>query len=140
MIKDIVVNLPVGAKHDVAMDFAISVAGRFEAHLAAVAFAYEPVVPGSVFDGVVENIAQAARNQAATAAQAAIDKFEQAARRQGVSAEPHRISTGLDAAAGLFGRSLGAPTCRLLPSPSPVRPGWTVSSWRRRCSNQGGRS
>ena len=104
MIKDIVVNLPVGAKHEVAMDFAVSVASGFEAHLAAIAFAYEPVVPGSVFDGVVENLAQAARNQAATAAQAAIDKFEQAARRQGLSAESHRISTGLDAAAGLFSR------------------------------------
>jgi nucleotide-binding universal stress UspA family protein len=52
--------------------------------------------------GLRENIAQAARSQAATAAQAAIDKFEQAARRQGLSAESHRISAGLDASAGLF--------------------------------------
>jgi len=104
MIKDIVVNLPVGAKHDVASDFAVSVARAFEAHLAAVAFAYDPVVPGSLFDGAVAGIIQAARAEAEQAAQAAIAKFEDAARRNGLSAESGRLGSGFAGAADLFAR------------------------------------
>ena len=37
MIKDIIVNLTVDASHDVAADYAISVARAFEAHLAGIA-------------------------------------------------------------------------------------------------------
>ena len=40
MITDIVVNLPVAKKRDVASEFAISLASQFEAHLSAVAFSY----------------------------------------------------------------------------------------------------
>ena len=48
MIKDIVVNLPVDTKHDVTTDFAASMAGAFNAHLAAIAFVHRPIVPGSL--------------------------------------------------------------------------------------------
>ena len=51
MIKDIVVNLGLGA-HDPAGDFAISVAEAFEAHVLGVAFVYDPVIPGSVMGGI----------------------------------------------------------------------------------------
>jgi nucleotide-binding universal stress UspA family protein len=104
MIKDIVLNLSVGAKHDVAADFAVSVASAFEAHLAAVAFVYEPIVPGSVFDGTVAGIIQAQRAEVEKAAQAAIATFEQAARRNGLSAEPRLLETGLAGAGDLFAR------------------------------------
>ncbi|MEA2951249.1 MAG: hypothetical protein QOJ96_769, partial [Alphaproteobacteria bacterium] len=39
MLKDIVVNLTVGAARDPAADYAISIAKTFSAHLAGVAFA-----------------------------------------------------------------------------------------------------
>jgi nucleotide-binding universal stress UspA family protein len=104
MIKDIVVNLSVGANHDVAADFALSVAGAFEAHLAAVAFVYEPVVPGSLFDGTVAGIIQAQRAEVEKAAQEAVTRFEEAARRNGLSAESRLLETGLAGAGDLFGR------------------------------------
>ena len=104
MIKDIVVNLSVGAKHDVAADFAVSVAGAFEAHLAAVAFVYEPMVPGSLFDGTVVGIIQAQLAEAQKAAQAAIATFEESARRNGLSTESRLLETGLAGAGDLFGR------------------------------------
>ena len=45
MIKDIVVNLPVGKSADVATSFAISLAAKFSAHLTGIAFRYEPLIP-----------------------------------------------------------------------------------------------
>ena len=45
MIKDIVLALEVGASRDAACDFAISVSAAFNAHLAAIGFAYEPTLP-----------------------------------------------------------------------------------------------
>ena len=43
MIKDAVVNLPVGNSKTRVVDFAVSVASTFDAHLAGVAFVYESV-------------------------------------------------------------------------------------------------
>jgi hypothetical protein len=47
MIKDIVVNLNVGAKATPAGDYAISVAAAFDAHLTGIAFLHDPIVPVS---------------------------------------------------------------------------------------------
>ena len=43
MIKDILVNASVTSSHDVAIDFAVSIATAFEAHIVATAFVYDPV-------------------------------------------------------------------------------------------------
>ena len=47
MIKDIVVNLGLGAR-DPAGDYAISIAETFGAHVLGVAVSYEPVIPGTI--------------------------------------------------------------------------------------------
>ena len=44
MIKDIVVNLNVGAKANRASDYAISVAAALDAHLTGIIFLYGPIV------------------------------------------------------------------------------------------------
>jgi len=49
MVKDIIANLDVDSSRDVTADYAISIARAFGAHVSAVAFAYEVVVPGSIF-------------------------------------------------------------------------------------------
>jgi hypothetical protein len=46
MIKELIVNLTVGADRDVAANYAISVASTFGGHLSGIGFAYEAVVPG----------------------------------------------------------------------------------------------
>jgi len=104
MIKDIVVNLSVGARHDVATDFAVSMAGAFDAHLAAIAFAYEPVAPGSLFHSVVAEVVQTQRAEAKKAAQAAIKRFEEATRHNRLSAESRSFDASFAGAAELFGR------------------------------------
>ena len=45
MIKDAVVNLPVGNSKTRVVDFAVSVASTFDAHLAGVAFVYDLFAP-----------------------------------------------------------------------------------------------
>ena len=52
MIKDILVNLPVGQLSDNAVNYAVSVAVVFDAHLTGVAFVDEPFVPGTVFRAI----------------------------------------------------------------------------------------
>ncbi|MFZ0421796.1 MAG: universal stress protein [Xanthobacteraceae bacterium] len=104
MIKDIVVNLSVTGGGGPAGDYAVSIASALEAHLAAIAFVYDPIVPisgtGYIPPEVIET--QQADNEAA--AKAAIDRFAEASRRAGLSAEPLTLSASLAGAGDQFGR------------------------------------
>ena len=104
MIKDLVVNLTVEAARDPAADFAVSIAAAFQAHIAAVAFAFDPVVTPAVLDGLSSTWVDAQRDEFRAAAKAAIDRFEAAARREGLSAEHRFFETSLGDAIALFGR------------------------------------
>ena len=106
MMKDILVSLPVGpTSSDAAVDYAISVATCFDAHLAGIALTYEPYVPGSVFNGVAADIVASYRAQIEKAGKAAVAKFEAAARRAGVSAQSHQLKTELAGIDELFAKT-----------------------------------
>ena len=47
MIKDVIVNLSVGAKANSASDYAISLAAALNAHLTGIIFLYGPTMPVS---------------------------------------------------------------------------------------------
>jgi nucleotide-binding universal stress UspA family protein len=104
MIKDIVVNLSVTKAGGTAGDYAVSVAGALDAHIAGIAFVYDPIVPisgtGYIPAEVIET--QQADNEAA--AKSAIDRFAEATRRAGLSAEPLTIPASLAGAGDQFGR------------------------------------
>jgi hypothetical protein len=104
VIKDLVVNLTVGADRDPAAQFAVSIAATFEAHIAGIAFAYDPVITPTVMDGLSAAWVDTQRAENQAAAQEAIDRFEAAAKREGLSAEHRIIETSLGGAANLFGR------------------------------------
>jgi nucleotide-binding universal stress UspA family protein len=104
VIKDLVVNLTVGADRDAAAQFAVSIAQAFEAHIAGIAFAFDPIITPTVMDGLSAAWVDTQRIENRDAAQAAIDRFEAAAARQGLSAEHRLIEASLGGAAGLFGR------------------------------------
>ena len=104
MIKDLAVNLTVGADRDPAAQFAVSIAAAFEAHIAGIAFAYDPVIAPTVMDGLSAGWVDAQRAENQAAAQAAVDRFEAAAKREGLSAEHRIIEASLGKAASLFGR------------------------------------
>src|SRR5215470_14979772 len=102
MIKDIVVKLSPSPS-DRAGAYAISLAAAFEAHVTAIAFAYEPEIlpdpsgPGSRrFMRIREE-----NEQAASAAAAA---FEKQAADAGVAASARAVTTTLSGGYDLFGR------------------------------------
>lgn len=102
MIKDILVNLSVGSKNSAAADYAVSMAAAFEAHLTGVAFAYQPVDVGSVFDGASSAVIATFREQNEAAANASLAKFNDAARRNALSTESHLLSASTGGAADRF--------------------------------------
>jgi hypothetical protein len=104
MIKDILVNLATGSKRDVAADFAISVAAALDAHLVGVAFAHEPIVPGTIFDGVSASVVAAYRTESKNSAKAAAERFEKSARGAALSVESRVIGASIEGAAEIFGR------------------------------------
>jgi nucleotide-binding universal stress UspA family protein len=103
MVKDIVVNLGLGAR-DPTCDYAISVAEAFEAHVLGVAVAYEPVIPGTVFGGIPPEIIDGQRREADNKARAAVSRFDQAAKRAGLSSETRILRATIAETADQLGR------------------------------------
>jgi nucleotide-binding universal stress UspA family protein len=105
MIKDIVVNLSVGrGDASPAGDYAVSVASAFGAHLAGVAFVYDPIVPISGTGYVPPEVIDTQQADSEAGAKAAVDRFNEATRHAGLSAEPLRFSASLAGAGDQFGR------------------------------------
>jgi nucleotide-binding universal stress UspA family protein len=104
MIKDILVNLAVGEKAGPAGDYAISVAAACDAHLAGLAFRYDPVVPISGAGYVPAEVIQMQEIDNEKATKTAIDRFMAASQRAGVSAEPLTLSASVAGVGDQFGR------------------------------------
>ena len=102
MIKDLVVSLSVGASRDAAGPYAISVAEAFGAHVAGVAFSYEPVIPPTIMGTIPAAFVESQRDENDRAANDARAKFDEAARRAGVSSESRTLSASLAGSADRF--------------------------------------
>jgi len=104
MVKDIVVNLSVREDGGNVGDYAVSVADALGAHIAGIAFLYDPIVPISGTGYIPAEIidTQVADNQ--DAAKAAIDRFNAATARTSVSAETVTLSASAAGAGDQFAR------------------------------------
>ena len=91
MFKDILVRLDEGASHNIATNFALSIAHRFDAHVAGVAFAYEPVTPGTLMSGMPATLYEESRIECEKQAKAAVAIFENAARNASVPYSTHMV-------------------------------------------------
>ncbi|MFA6264738.1 MAG: universal stress protein [Pseudolabrys sp.] len=103
MIKDIIVNLGLGAA-DPAGEFAVSLGEAFEAHVAGIAVAYEPIIPGAVMGGIPPEFIESQRTEADKKAKAAVARFEASAKRSGLSAETRILSSSVSGAADQFAK------------------------------------
>ena len=101
MIKDIVVNLNVGAKASPASDFAISVAAAFDAHLTGIAFLHDPIAPVSGAGHVPAEVIVTQQDYQA-AVRAARERFTAASARAGVTAKPLTLSASMVSAGHQF--------------------------------------
>jgi nucleotide-binding universal stress UspA family protein len=104
MIKDIVVNLGVGEKTNPASEYAISVAAATEAHLTGIAFLYDPIVPISGAGYIPGDVIETQERESRAAAQTAIDRFNAATDRAGISADSLTVSASLSGVGDMFSR------------------------------------
>lgn len=102
MLKDLVVNLSVDGR-DVAGPFAISIAETFGAHAAGVAFSYDPIIPPTVLGGIPAAYIDQQREENDKSANEAVERFDEAARRAGLSFESRAIGGSVAGAAESFG-------------------------------------
>jgi nucleotide-binding universal stress UspA family protein len=122
VIKDLVVNLPVGHKPLGVVDYAVSIADTFRAHIAGVAFAYEPVVAPAIMGGVPADWIDAQRIESNRIAEAAIAGFETTAQRVGVSAEHRVLPATVAGAAEMFARAARRFDLAVVGQTEPDRP------------------
>jgi nucleotide-binding universal stress UspA family protein len=105
MFKDIVVHLSTRTPNDATIDYAVSVAGAFEAHLTGIGFVLDPFVPPTMGIGDVGladwTDEERAREQAAAAA--AIARFEKACGQGGVAFESRSLAASFAGAGEMFG-------------------------------------
>jgi nucleotide-binding universal stress UspA family protein len=101
MVKDAIVTLTGGSEF--TANYAISLASAFRAHIAGVAFIYEPVIPADILDDV-SSIIDIQRQENSTAAKTAARRFEEAAGAAGVSFETRLVDASASGAPDLFGR------------------------------------
>ena len=101
MIKDILANLGLGS--EVAGNVAIAVAQKFDAAVLGVAPAYEPLVPGTILEGMAADILSLEWQKFEKLAQDAMARFDTAARRAGVSANSLKIGASIDGYATQIG-------------------------------------
>ena len=87
MIKDLIVNLSIDGTDSETVDYAISCARTFDAHLAAVAFAYEAVPAAMLGNDALPELFEQMQKEAEDSAKAAVAKFEEATRGSGLSFE-----------------------------------------------------
>ena len=122
MIKDIVVNLPIGASRDAAISFAAFTAARLGAHLTGIAFVYEPLLPVMVGMYRTPAIIESQRAENARIAQDAVVKFEEAVRLAGISAESHKIETPVTDAPAVLARMARRFDLTVIAQPEPEQP------------------
>jgi nucleotide-binding universal stress UspA family protein len=104
MIKDIVVNLSVTKGGGPAGSYAVSIASALNAHLAGVAFVYDPIVPVSATGYIPAEVIERQQADNEGFAKAAVNGFGEAAKRAGISAEPLTINASLAGAGEHFAR------------------------------------
>ena len=123
MIKDIAANLSLRDSPDVAMDFAVSVAAAFNAHLAGIAFIYEPIIPVMIdMYGIPPDVIESQRVENERAARAAVARLDEASRSAGVAAEAHMLDAAVATAPGVFARLARRFDLSILGQPEPEQP------------------
>jgi nucleotide-binding universal stress UspA family protein len=104
MIKDIVVNLSVAEDGGYAGDFAVSVASTVGAHLTGIAFVYDPIVPVAATGYIPPEVIETQQRDNEAAAKAAMDRFNAAADRAGLTVDSTKLAASLAGAGEQFGR------------------------------------
>jgi nucleotide-binding universal stress UspA family protein len=90
-MKDLIVKLELEQSHERALDYAISVAEVFNAHIAGVAFGNLAGLPDYSMIGVPGEVIGQIMAESEKTARAAITRFEAAAKRSELASESHLV-------------------------------------------------
>ncbi len=123
MLRDIFVHLPVYGGPDAGVDYALSVARNFSAHITGIAFALEPQIPPSYYGTIPTEFLVENRQQAEKAAATASNRFMETARLAGIPVETRTATLTIDGAADAFGRLARMFDLAVVTQPSPDRAG-----------------
>jgi hypothetical protein len=118
MIKDILVTLPAGDAPSFALDYAVTVARTFDAHLTGVAFVQDLASAGALFDGAAI-VLDDYRREMEAAAEAAKLRFEETWQREGLSAESMVLNAGAIGLPELLARTARRFDLTILPQADP---------------------
>jgi nucleotide-binding universal stress UspA family protein len=119
MIKDILVTLPTGDAPSFAMNYAVTVARTFDAHLTGVAFVQDLAGAGALFDSATAIVLDDYRREAEAAAEAAKARFDETWRREGLSAESVVLNAGTISLPELLARTARRFDLTILPQADP---------------------
>jgi hypothetical protein len=125
MIKDIVANLSLRDAPDVAMDFAVSVAAAFNAHLTGIAFVYEPIIPVMIdMYGIPPDVIESQRVENERAAKDAAGRLDEFSRNAGIAADARMLDTAVATTPGVFAALARRFDLSILaqPEPEPEQP------------------
>lgn len=102
MIKDLVANVSSEVAQDACSNYAISVAEAFDAHLVGIAFVSDVMMPPDFMASMPTAFIEEQRIEQQKLAKAAIDRFEAASRKAGLSAEQHIMDVDALTVSALF--------------------------------------
>ena len=118
MIKDILVTLPTGDAPSIALDYAVTVASNFDAHLTGVAFVQDLAAIAS-FDGATAAVLDRYRREVEAAAEGARVRFEETRQREGLSAESMLLTAAAVGIPELLARTARRFDLTILPQADP---------------------
>jgi len=123
MIKDIVVNLPVGGSADNLAKFATSVAATLGAHLTGIAFRYGPLMPLMVdMYGIPPGMLETQREENDRAVEAVIASFNAAVRDSGIASETHALDAPVAGTPDMLGEIARRFDLCIVAQPRPQEP------------------
>jgi hypothetical protein len=103
MLKNLLVNLPTTGTDNTAAEYATSLAREFDAHLAAIVFAYEAAPITMSAGDISPELIDELYREAERLAKGAVAKFEEAIRGSGVSSDVRWMPASFAGTRELFG-------------------------------------
>lgn len=122
MLKDIIVNLAVGAKA-ILRWITRCQSPTCSAHITGMALALKPVIPNMVIEGVGANVIHSAINENEEKARSAIGRFETLGKNLGIGAEGVRVTETLVDAVERFATAARCYDLAIAAQAEPDKPG-----------------
>ena len=123
MIADVLIHVPTDKEPDAGVQYGLSVANAFKAHVTGLTFALEPLVAPMYFGAVPGEIFEDFRRDAEQTASEAAARFQKSAEGAGCTVDTRVVTATIDGAADAIGRLARVYDLTILTQPNPDKPG-----------------